>query len=289
MTKSKRLIITADDFGMSLEVNEAVEEAHRKGLLTCASLVVAGDAAGDAIRRAKAMPNLGLGLHLAQYGAPVASAGLGQPLSDDGVNLGANPVRTGIAIMLSPKARAVAKAEIAAQFAAYAASRLPLTHLDGHWHCHQHPAVLAMALELGKPLGLKAVRIPYEPWRLAAQVSGRMIGAGAMFQAAAHRPLAAMMRWQCQSAGLATNDYFFGKGDAGAMDAALMIRMARALPNGLTELGLHPSNDGWAGRGPNAPPAHWQLSEEVRALCDPSLRAELTAQNITLCRWADVG
>ncbi len=288
MTHKKQLIITADDFGMSLEVNEAVEEAHRKGLLTCASLVVAGDAAADAIRRAKTMPELGLGLHLAQYGAPVAHAGLGQPLSDDGVNLGASPVSTGIAIMLSPKARAVARREIEAQFSAYAQSGLPLTHLDGHWHCHQHPAVLAMAIELGKPLGLKAVRVPYEPWRMAWQVSGQVIGLGAMIQAAAHRPLAAMMRAQCRRAGLATNDFFFGKGDAGAMDAALMIRMARALPNGITELGLHPAMDGWAGRGPNAPPAHWQLSEEVRALCDPALRAELTAQNITLCRWADL-
>ena len=61
----KRLIVTADDFGMSIEVNEAVEIAHREGILTCASLVVAGDAAGDAIRRAKRMPDLGVGLHLA--------------------------------------------------------------------------------------------------------------------------------------------------------------------------------------------------------------------------------
>ena len=60
----KRLIVTADDFGASLAVNEAVEQAHREGILTAASLMVAGDAAADAVARARAMPSLGVGLHL---------------------------------------------------------------------------------------------------------------------------------------------------------------------------------------------------------------------------------
>ena len=60
---------------MSLEVNEAVEQAHREGILTCASLVVAGDAAADAIARAKRLPKLGVGLHLAIYGARAAAQG----------------------------------------------------------------------------------------------------------------------------------------------------------------------------------------------------------------------
>src|SRR6185312_16149728 len=60
----KRLIVTADDFGASVAVNEAVEQAHRRGILTCASLMVAGEAAADAVVRARAMPKLGAGLHL---------------------------------------------------------------------------------------------------------------------------------------------------------------------------------------------------------------------------------
>src|SRR5665213_522811 len=66
------LIVTADDFGLSLAVNEAVEEAHRKGVLTSASLVVTGEAAADAVRRAKKMPGLAIGLHLALLDAPSA-------------------------------------------------------------------------------------------------------------------------------------------------------------------------------------------------------------------------
>ena len=59
-----RLAITADDFGLSESVNAAVEEAHRSGILSAASLMVGGPAAADAIKRARALPNLRVGLHV---------------------------------------------------------------------------------------------------------------------------------------------------------------------------------------------------------------------------------
>ena len=62
--KVKRLVVTADDFGASIEVNTAVEQAHRHGILTGASLMIAGDAAADAVARARVMPTLGVGLHI---------------------------------------------------------------------------------------------------------------------------------------------------------------------------------------------------------------------------------
>ena len=60
----KRLVVTADDFGLALPVNAAVEAAHRRGLLTAASLMVTAPAAADAIERARRLPRLGVGLHL---------------------------------------------------------------------------------------------------------------------------------------------------------------------------------------------------------------------------------
>src|SRR4051794_16931156 len=86
MTRSscmtRRLIVTADDFGMAPEVNEAVEAAHRRGVLTCASLVVTG-AAADAVARARRMPDLGVGLHLALVSAPPALDPLDVPVLMD--------------------------------------------------------------------------------------------------------------------------------------------------------------------------------------------------------------
>jgi chitin disaccharide deacetylase len=270
-----------------MEVNEAVEQAHRAGVLTGASLVVAGAAADDAIRRAKRMPTLGVGLHLALYGAPAQHTADPAPaIAPDGANLGEKPAATGAAIMLVPSVRAQARREVAAQFDAWRRTGLPLGHLDGHWHCHQHPALLAMALAAGRPLGLRAVRIPFESFRLSRRVAGGRGSIPRLVEAASHYPLALSMRYQIRAAGLRSNDWFFGKTDAGSMNAELLSRLVVRLPTGSTEVGLHPAIRPWS--GPHAPPPGWKADEEVRALTDPSIRELIRAHGIELCRWSDL-
>ena len=282
---SRRLIVTADDFGMSLEVNEAVEEAHRNGILTCASLVVAGDAAEDAVARARRMPGLGVGLHLAIFGAR-ASAGEPSVLAADGANLDERPVRTGSAIMLLPSGRKAARREIAAQFEAYRKTGLELGHLDGHWHCHQHPIVLAQALEIGVPLGLKALRIPYEPLGFSRRVAGKRKGGARLGHAIMGMPLMLTMRLAAKAAGVAANDRFFGKTDDGFIGEQLLLSLLDNLPPGVTELGLHPATETW--RGAHCPPAHWRQADELAALTSPRVRAAVEQRGIVLQRWADL-
>ena len=60
----KSLIVTADDFGMSIPVNEAIEASHRDGILSATSLMTGGEAFADAVERARRLPNLGVGLHI---------------------------------------------------------------------------------------------------------------------------------------------------------------------------------------------------------------------------------
>lgn len=284
---SARLIVTADDFGMSIEVNEAVEEAHRSGVLTCASLVVAGEAAEDAVRRARRLPGLGVGLHLAIFGAR-ASASQPSILAENGVDLDEKPVRTGSAIMVLPSARAAARREIAAQFEAYRKTGLALGHLDGHWHCHQHPTVVAQALDIGVPLGLKALRVPYEPYGFSRRVASRE---GKSVARLAHAvfglPLTLNMRRLARAAGAATNDYFFGKIDDGFITEDLLVRLVENLPDGVTELGLHPATETW--RGEHCPPAHWRQADELAALTSPRVREAVERSGIELIRWADLG
>ena len=69
------MIVTADDFGLAREVNEAVETAHRNGVVTAASLMVGASAAADAVARARRLPSLGVGLHIVLIdGRPVLPA-----------------------------------------------------------------------------------------------------------------------------------------------------------------------------------------------------------------------
>ncbi|MDP9085560.1 MAG: hopanoid biosynthesis-associated protein HpnK, partial [Pseudomonadota bacterium] len=160
---TRSLIITADDFGASIAVNQAVELAHRGGILSAASLMMSGAAAADAVARARTMPSLGVGLHLVLVeGKPTLPPEAIPDLVDASGHFSANMVRTAFAIALKPATRRQLHAEIAAQFAAFAATGLPLDHVNAHKHFHLHPMVASAVIEIGKRYGMKAVRAPIE-------------------------------------------------------------------------------------------------------------------------------
>jgi chitin disaccharide deacetylase len=280
--------VTADDFGMSVEVNEAVEEAHRSGILTCASLVVSGAAAADAVARARRMPRLGIGLHLALVAAPPTLHPALVPALVDARNgeLSHSPGRVGFQIAVLRRVRAQARAEIRAQFEAWRQTGLPLDHVDGHWHFHQHPSVMAMLMELAPSYGIRAVRVPFEPpissWRAAGfQGFPRRLG-----DAVPHGLLAAGMRRTLRRHGIANNDWFFGKVDGGRVDRERLLGFIAHLPEGVSEIGLHPATRSWPDR--HAPPSDWQATAELAALTDPDVAEACRVRNIPLIRFADV-
>jgi hopanoid biosynthesis associated protein HpnK len=284
----RKLIITGDDFGMSIEVNEAVEEAHRRGVLTCASLVVAGDAAADAIARARRMPNLGVGLHVALVHAPAVlhEAQIPDLIDAGGHGFGRAPFRVGSKIALFPEIRRQAIAEIRAQFELFRKSGLALDHVDGHQHFHQHPWLLRTLIALAPEYGIRAIRLPRESalvsWRAAGHVDlGRRLR-----DATVHWPLLRMMRRMLQSAGIASNDWFFGKHDGGAIGRSWMLRLLDNLPPGATELGLHPATRRWP--PPYGPRPHWRVSDELAALVDPDVIAACRRPGLRLAIFSDL-
>ena len=143
----KRLIVTADDFGLALPVNEAIELAHREGILSATSLMVDASHAPDAVERARRLPTLGVGLHL------VVSAG----------ELPADLVRAGFRFFFQRHARRALKQEITAQFEAFEKTGLALDHVNVHNHMQLHPTVSSVVLELAHRFGVRAVRVPSEP------------------------------------------------------------------------------------------------------------------------------
>ena len=281
----RALIVTADDFGLSLAVNEAVEEAHRKGVLTCASLVVTGEAAADAVRRAKKMPKLGVGLHLALLDAPSALEAAQIPdLIEQGQDyLGSRAAATGARIALVKSVREQARAEMHAQFDLYRKTGLTLDRVDGHWHFHMHPTVVGILIhDLARPYGIKAMRVPREP----AGPSSRAAGSGSVKRwgtALANGPLWAALRARLKRAGIGCNDWFFGLNDTGAVTRDRLLGFIAELPPGVSEIGLHPANAPL--EGPFAPPAHYRVIEELAALTDPDVIE--ACRQVRLGRFAD--
>ena len=273
----KRLIVTADDFGASREVNDAVEQAHRDGILTAASLMVAGDAAADAVARAHALPTLGIGLHIVLVeGRPLLPADRIPALVDATGNFRTDMARAGVTIFASPAARRQLAAEIEAQFAAFAATGLPLDHVNAHKHFHLHPTIAGTILRIGKRFGMRAARAPIEPRRMLRQVDGTDTAPRI------ETVWARLVRARLRRAGMLVPDQVFGLAWSGAMTADRVRGILERLPDGLTEIYTHPATGAYPGSAPG-----YDYRGELAALTDPLAKTILTRERVALGHFAD--
>src|SRR5258707_5525456 len=178
----KFLIVTADDFGLHEAVNEAVQQASAGGFLRAAGLMGAAPAAADAIRRARELPNLRVGLHLVLAdGNAMLTPDLIPALADGAGRMNSRMFVNGVRFFAFPGVRRQLEAEIRAQFAAFARTGLTLDHVNVHKHFHLHPTLLEMLLRIGREYGVTAVRVPDEPLWFAGRGGPRF--------SAAHVPL----------------------------------------------------------------------------------------------------
>jgi len=281
---SRRLIVTADDFGRCEAINEAVERGHCDGVLTAASLMVTGAAAADAVERARRLPGLGVGLHIALVDAVPALPPEKIPdlVEADG-RFTSRLVALGARIYLSRTVRAQVAAELRAQFELYRATGLPLDHVDSHHHYHLHPTVFALMVPLAKEFGASGVRIPYEPplasWRARRERLGERL-----LTAAFHYWRAARMRRLVRHHGMVTNDSMFGLFDSGGMDTARLEAYIAALPPGLSETYCHPGAHPWDEAHPM--PASYRPVDEFRALIAPTVAERVRAGDIQLTTFS---
>lgn len=226
----RTIVITADDFGFSPAVNEAVERGYREGVLRSASLMVSAPAAADAIARARRMPDLRVGLHVTVVrGRPLLPAAeVPHLLAADG-RFPDNLLAAALRWAFDPRARRELKREIAAQFAAFRATGLALDHVDVHNHLQLHPAVLGEVLANLRPDEPAAVRLPREP-RAQAGVAGALLA-----------PWLALVAWRLRRSGRRCNDWLLGVADSGRMDEGRLLDLLERLPPGRVELHLHPA------------------------------------------------
>ena len=268
----KRLIVTADDFGAAIEVNQAVERAHRDGILSAASLMVSGAAAADAVARAKAMPSLRVGLHLVLVeGKPVLPAGKVPDLVDATGHFRTDMARAGAAMFFLPFVRAQLRAEIEAQFAAFAATGLTLDHVNAHKHFHLHPTIARFMVEGAKAHGARGARVPLEPQGVLARIEPRK----ASGVVALTTPFARALRRRFAAAGIAAPDQVFGLAWSGAMTTPRLAGLLENLPDGLTEIYTHPATGPYSGSVPG-----YQYGAELDALTRPELAGLLVRQGI---------
>jgi hopanoid biosynthesis associated protein HpnK len=199
--------------------------------------MVAGDACADAVRRARAMPNLAVGLHLVVIeGRAVLPPAEIPDLVDASGWFPSDQLRMGIDYFFRPRVRRQLEAEIRAQFQAYAATGLALDHADAHKHMHLHPTVGALLLKVGREFGLMAIRVPAEPPAVMA-ACGETTGFGAY----ALNLWTRLLRRQAIRAGMQVRDSVFGLAWTGHFTEERLLRLIPHLPLGLSEIYFHPA------------------------------------------------
>jgi hopanoid biosynthesis associated protein HpnK len=282
----KKIILTGDDFGLSWSVNEAIEEAHRKGVLSTASLMVGAKAASDAADRARRLPSLRVGLHLVLVGgSPVLPPQAIPDLVDSAGGFSSHLFRAGINFFFRPGVRRQLEQEIRAQFQAFRNTGLSLDHVNCHNHMHLHPTIGGLILKVGRDYGVRAVRYPYEPflpsWRASRKALGRKLMSRLFLW-----PWLALLKNQLKRAQVRSNHFVFGMNDSGKMKLDLVLRFLQYLPPGVTEIYFHPATR-------CCPELDRTLRndacrEEFAALTSSALKEALLASNIQCIRFSDL-
>jgi hopanoid biosynthesis associated protein HpnK len=266
----RRLIITADDFGLHPAVNAAVEAASRGGVLTAASLMMAAPATAEAVRLAHRLPHLKIGLHvvLADGWATLPRERI-PALVDARGRFGDRLWFDALRYAAIPRVRRQLESEIRAQFDAFAATGLTLDHVNVHKHLQLHPVVLDTLLRVGADHGLSAMRLPDEPGSVAWALL---------------TPWLMLMQRRLRAAGVLHNDRVFGIAHSGRMTEDRLLALLARLPVGITEIYLHPAT------GPLglASMHGYRPAEELAALTSSRVRAALEASDIVRCGYGDL-
>ena len=278
----RQLIVTADDFGRDVAINEAVEAAFRDGILSCASLMVGAPAAADAVARARRLPGLRVGLHLVLIdGSPVLPPGEIRGLVGGDGRFGDNQIRAGLRYFFAPGVRRLLAAEIGAQFEAFRATGLALDHVNAHQHLHLHPTVARLIVEIGPSHGMRAVRLPSEPVAVL-----RRAFPDERYRAPAYRPVVAALRRRLHRAGLAANDHVFGIAWSGAMVEERVLGLLPHLPPGVSEIYFHPATRQTPALAAAMP--GYRHTEELAALLSPDVRRRIAELGIGLIGYGDL-
>jgi len=220
----KQLILTADDFGRSPEINAAIERAHRAGFLTQASLMVNEPAVAQAVEIARRNPALRVGLHLTLCAGRAAQL---SALTDGHGQFVASPARAGLRYYFASSLAFELRREIRAQFERFRALGFAPSYWDGHAHLHLHPTILALTVPIAVEHGFRFTRLVREP--------GPPTLLPAIFQLLSRAAVPLL-----EKHGIHFADHVFGLRHSGRMTTARLAALLEKLPKGVSELYFHP-------------------------------------------------
>ena len=269
-----RLIVNADDFGLSRSVNQAVIRAHREGILTSASLMVNEPGFDEAVKLAKENPKLGIGLHLTLlHGHSTLPRERIPGLVNSQGEFSNGPVSAGMKYFLDEDLREQLRSEIHAQFEKFRTTGLPLDHVNGHLHLHLHPIIFKILMEDSEKLGIRHFRLTRDCLARSEKMSS-----GHLFYKVSH---AVIYEWLSNRAreplrqkNIKHAQITFGLLKNGCVDEEYLLKLLPELPSGDSEVYSHPSLD--------------TFKHEFDALISLRVREQIQKLGIKLIRYQDL-
>jgi hopanoid biosynthesis associated protein HpnK len=271
---ARRLIVNADDFGLSQSVNAAVVRAHRDGILTSASLMVNEPGFDEAVKLAKENPKLGVGLHLTLLmGHSALSPEKIPGLVNSRGEFSGHPLAAGLNYFFKKDLREQLRAEIHAQFEKFRATGMPLDHVNGHLHLHLHPVVFKILMEDSEKLGVRRLRLTRDCLARSRKMSRghlfyKMFHA-AIFEFLSHRARKPLAEKKIRHAQIT-----FGLLQNARVDENYVLKLLPELPPGDSELYSHPSLD--------------EFRHEFDALVSPRAKEQIKKLGVELIRYQDL-
>ncbi len=270
----RRLVVNADDLGRSTSINQAVLQAHTRGILTTASLMVNEPACQEAVRLAREHPALGVGLHLTLLLGRVALPPDRIPgLVDAKGGFRSGPVAAGLRYFFNRSLREQLRAELHEQFRRFRETGLPLDHVNGHLHLHLHPVVLDLLMQDAVPLGITRARLTRDPLGLNLAIAPGHLGYRCS-HALIYRVLSARARRAFARHHIRHTRQVFGLLQNARVDEDYVLRLLPRLPAGDSELYSHPSLD--------------DFRHEFEALVSPAVAQAVQRLGLQLVRYQDL-
>ena len=263
----KRLVVNADDFGFTRDVNEGILRAHAEGLVRSASAMASCPAFEHAVSIARDHPGLGVGCHLTL----VQCESLARP----GASLPPTPAH-----LLTALPAELILAECRAQVEALLARGIQPTHLDTHKHVHLLPPVLDIVARVADEYGIRWVRKPFDIPVGWAPASRNCL---ALAMSPFRIPFEERLRRAC----CRTTDYFAGFRLTGSLKTPQLVSLLGGLPSGVGEFVCHPGLC-----GPELARADTRLRQsreaELEALCAPEVREAADRNGVKVVSFRDL-
>lgn len=283
-----RLIINADDFGLTSGVNRAIEEANLAGVVTSATLMANSQRFGEAVSLAKKLPGLATGCHIVLIDGEPLCSGLAS-LADGTLRFKHSLKGFGLAAARKHLSQDEIQREAEAQIRKVQSAGLQVTHIDTHKHTHIFPHVLLPVIKAGKACGIRAIRNPFEPFRVWASTA--VLSKPAMWMRAFEVTL--LLKFEkafgriVHEEGFSTTDGSLGVIATGSLDQKVLLSTIEAIPQGTWELVCHPGYPDADLRGVGTGLLE-SRQVELEALRSKQTKQALETQGIQLISYSDL-